>query len=179
MSVVRKWNLTALWNDDRIERWLEDMARQGLHLEKVSWAGLFTFRRGAPKPSTYRIDIADYRKGLDIDYLQLMTDAGWRMAAQWSTWYFWRSDAPGTPEIFTDAPSRAQKYRRMMSLLLLCSLPQLPFMLNAAATLYRSEELPWLAPGLLPLAAAVVLFNGYGYLRLRAKLRSLERMQPL
>jgi hypothetical protein len=179
VSVVRKWNLTALWNDDRIERWLETMARQGLHLEKVSWGGLFTFRRGAPSRATYRIDIADYRKGLDIDYLQLMTDAGWRMAAQWSTWYFWRNDAPGTPEIFTDAGSRAQKYRRMRSLVLLCSLPQLPFMLNSAITLYRSQEFPGLAQALLPVATAAILFNVYGYVRLKVKLRTLERTQPL
>ena len=173
-KLVRKWNLTTVWNDDRIESWLAGMAAQGWHLEKVGWVGLFTFRQGAPARVTYRVDIAPLDGKPDAGYLQLLADAGWRMAARWSTWSVWRSERPGAPELFSDGPSRAARYQRISMLLGIGVLLHTGIVcLHGATLLHRPDTASNWQQGAVLLNVAALLFNLYGYARLRTRLRAL------
>jgi hypothetical protein len=127
--LVRKFKF--FWDDadHALERWLEQMARQGLHLQSVGLLRcIFTFRRGAPAEMTYRLDFQLSRAA--PDYVQLFVDAGWEHVDQSLGWQFWRapSSAGRTPEIFTDTESRIRKYQRLLWLFALAWLP-LPVML--------------------------------------------------
>ena len=51
---VRKLVLEDLLHIGRTECWLEDMAREGLHLERFGRLGTAVFRRGAPPPAARR-----------------------------------------------------------------------------------------------------------------------------
>ena len=109
-------------NDHVLERWLEDMARQGLHLQRTDCLrSRFVFRRGEPADITYRLDFKMGR--VSPDQVQLFGDAGWDRVDSSFGWQFWRSPSgPGrTPEIFTDTASRIGKYQRLLWLFAVCN----------------------------------------------------------
>lgn len=171
--LVRKWNFTREWNDDRIEAWLEELAAEGLHLESVNGFGRYTFRRGEPARVTYRIDVAA-RGQIDVDYLQLLTDAGWRMAVQRTDHYYWRNAQPEAPELFTDSPSRALKYRRIAKGNLLGLLCAGFILLRMALDYLNSKPLSTFDQFTCPLWGGLALYSIYAYLRLRARIRLLR-----
>ena len=110
------------WQDDKEEAWLQDMARQGLHL-KFPGFGSYVFLHGEPREMVYRLDFLNDAKNR-TSYLQLFHDAGWEHIGELSGWHYWRKDRRGgdSDEIFTDAESKIQKYKRLINYLLV-SLP--------------------------------------------------------
>ncbi|QGZ40266.1 uncharacterized protein DUF2812 [Pseudoduganella flava] len=173
-KLVRKWNFTGPWNDERIERWLERLAAEGLHLESVGALGQYRFRRGAPGRVMYRIDVAMNRKKPDADYVQLMTDAGWRMAAEQGNLYYWRTSDPHAPEIFTDAASRAAKYERLARNYGLMLALSLLFFVKSAVVLYIDGTLSKTETFLAPLWTVLLAQTLYAYRRLRARIEAVR-----
>lgn len=107
------------WQDDKEEVWLREMAHQGYHLEKVELFGVYHFRVGEPKDVVYRLDYRSHSQKDKNIYLQLFTDSGWEHVVEMSGWYYFRKEViPGEdPQIFTDNASKAEKYLRLMSYL--------------------------------------------------------------
>lgn len=174
-KLVRKLNLTMAWNDTRIEQWLGDMARRGLHLVSVGAFGLYTFRQGEPAQVAYRIDYLPQRRR-DRHYEQLLADAGWSLAAQSTSWQFWRAavqEGKRVPELFTDGASRAAKYWRWTAVLLICAVGQLPGMMAIWNAWQSGMELP-VRPLLAVLLVASNLFILYGIARLAGRIIALR-----
>jgi len=120
-QLVSKFKFVWDDNDQVLERWLEDMAREGLHLQRVDCLrSRFVFQRGEPAEITYRLDFQMNK--VSPDYLQLFADAGWERIDDSFGWQFWRAlpHAGRTPEIFTDTASRIGKYQRLLGLFALC-----------------------------------------------------------
>jgi len=113
------------WQDEQEEAWLSHLAgERGLHLVSLAPPGIYTFAIGEPRAMVYRLDY-QYLKGQDRpSYLQLFRDAGWEHVGQMSNWqYFRRPVVEGEEnEIFTDPASKAEKYRRVLPLLVLISI---------------------------------------------------------
>jgi hypothetical protein len=113
------------WQDEQEEAWLSRLAgERGLHLVSLAPPGIYTFRVGEPQPMIYRLDY-QYLKGQDRpSYLQLFLDAGWEHVGQMSNWqYFRRPQVEGEEnEIFTDPASKAEKYRRVLPILVLITI---------------------------------------------------------
>lgn len=171
-ELVRKWNFTREWNDERIEAWLEGLAAEGLHLESVHAFGRYVFRRGAPARVRYRIDVAAGGR-IDVDYLQLLTDAGWRMAVQRTNRYYWRNDRPDAPELFTDGPSRALKYRQLARGNLLALLCVGFVLLRLALDTSNGKPMSTFDRFALPFWLGLALYSSYAYVRLKARIRVL------
>ena len=125
-SVVRKFKLWFVWQEEQHQQWLEGMAREGLHLRDTNAACMHTFVRGAPADVVYRWDV---RQRSDPHYQQLFRDAGWELVATTVGWHCWRkARAAGQGnEIFTDAAGEVGKYRRIMLPLAVAMLAQVPF----------------------------------------------------
>lgn len=159
--------------DHALEDWLQQMARQGLHLHKVGllrcW---FVFRRGAPAEMIYRLDFQARRT--KPDYFQLFADAGWEHVDQVLGWQFWRAPvrAVRTPEIFTDVESRIRKYQRLIWLFAFAWLPffiALPFV---------DVSKFWASPKDIALSLAVAGVTVYAVLRLVLRIRRLRNPTP-
>lgn len=120
-QLVTKFKFVFDDNDEALDRWLEDLARKGLHLQRVDCLrSRWVFKRGEPAEMTYRLDFR-VRK-VSADYLQLFADAGWNHVDSSVGWHVWRtpSSAKRTPEIFTDIASRVAKYKRLLWVLIIC-----------------------------------------------------------
>jgi hypothetical protein len=99
---------------DKEERWLNRMAADGRLLVGASlW---YTFAPVEPGRAVVRIDYRDSMKAADYaDYIALFADAGWQHMAgsrHGGPHYFASFAGDADAEIFSDAASLAQRYRR-------------------------------------------------------------------
>ena len=171
-QLVRK--LKLFWDDadHAIESWLEDMARQGLHLRRVGCLrSLFVFQRGAPQEVTYRTDFLLGRK--DPHYVQLFIDAGWEHVDESLGWQYWRAPTREgrTPEIFTDVESQIKKYQRLLLLFALAALPLLLVLPSKRFMLHGT-------PVSNTLLLVTVATSAYAVIRLLLRIRRLRNREP-
>ena len=170
MNGQRVTTFKFFWDDadHALEHWLQEKARQGLHLQGVGlMRTLFVFRRGEPAEMTYRLDFQAGRA--PADYLQLFSDAGWEHVDQSIGWQFWRAAprAGGTPEIFTDTESRIQKYQRLLWLFAHA------WTLGIAMLLISGKDL-WETPTDVLLMLTAVALTVYAVVRLVLRIRRLR-----
>ena len=118
MTTISKFKWFWAWQDEKEEAWLHEMAQQGLHLRSVAGPGYYEFEMGEPRNEYYRMDYIVDRKDY-LNYLQLFKDAGWEHLGEMGGWQYFRTKAEGTaiPEIYTDKDSKAQKYQRLITIL--------------------------------------------------------------
>jgi hypothetical protein len=118
MTTITKFKWFWAWQDEKEENWLHEMATQGYHLRTVGFPGYYEFETGEPRNDYYRMDYITDRKGYE-NYLQLFRDAGWEHLGEMGGWQYFRTHGEGTsiPEIYTDKDSKAQKYQRLITIL--------------------------------------------------------------
>lgn len=166
------------WDDEKEEAWLTLMASEGWHLSTLAPFGFYTFEPGPARKVIYRLDFQyQSRKQDRADYFQLLADAGWEHVGEMGSWqYFRREVRTGEKaELFTDAESKIQKYRRV-SVILVVLLPiimQLPLRLSKAAT-----ESDWYAIPLF-LAIGLLLVYIYALIRLIKRISQLKKSRKL
>jgi hypothetical protein len=172
---VVRYKVHFVWQDDKEERWLRDMARQGLHLVTANPFCRYVFRRGAPADIAYRLDyVPNVRK--DRSYYQLFQDAGWEHVLSCIGWEYWRKSADGAePEIFTDGASKAGRLRRVRNMLGAVGIPALSVIL--ANPVWRQSS-PTISTGSkIAVAAMAVTLLGlylYGFRKLNQRIREVS-----
>lgn len=95
---------------EAFQTWLEDMAREGLILEKDSFLlGLATFTRQSPKHYRYRLEPTPDIPGIFNDYdtpdtraVEMNADFGWEYVTRRDQFYIYRCENPHAPELHTD-----------------------------------------------------------------------------
>lgn len=103
------------WQDQKEEKWLEEMASRGWFLDKVS-PYLYSFRKAEPQKVVYRLDYKNSFAQDYAEYLSLFKDSNWQLVGMFSNWHYYMTTVndQNSPEIFNSDRSRAQKYRRML-----------------------------------------------------------------
>ena len=122
MTIQKQFRFYWAWDDEKEEAWLRDQAQAGRHLLMVTFPGIYFFDLGEPRDMVYRLD---YFSGKDPQaYRQIFQDAGWEHAGAYGSWqYFRKAAAAGEDlQIFTDRPSKAEKYRRVLLTLTLVTI---------------------------------------------------------
>ena len=162
------------WEDEKEEKWLEEMAANGWRLEKVI-PYFYTFRRSAPETIVYRLDYMSSTNKNYQEYLNLFKDAGWELLASYAGWHYFRIKPQNdqTPEIYNSDRAKAQKYRRVLFI----AIPLFMIMLNPAIQLIdRTVHAEHLLLRILFDAFfwIVILFGIYAFIRIWLKIRKLE-----
>lgn len=102
---------------DKEEAWLNQMAAQGHLLSKADFR--YTFTPIQPGSATVRLDYRPSMSRSDFhDYLKLFEDAGWQHldgSKGGGPQYFASFSADANADIFSDAASKAQRYRRSIT----------------------------------------------------------------
>lgn len=126
-TTMRRWFFWVGWSTERLEAWLEGLAREGWHLTKADrWLNRFHFVKGPAKQ--VRICV-DYQTGqVPEEYRTLFRDAGWHLVAEEMGYYMWRTEYEGAkrPEIFSDVDSLIERNRRLMGLVFIVLIAQVP-----------------------------------------------------
>jgi hypothetical protein len=164
------------WEDEKEEKWLEQMAASGWHLKAVA-PYFYQFQRGDPEVVTYRLD---YKVTTNKDYAEYATifrDSGWELVSVMANWHYYRikPENQSTPEIYNSARAKAQKYRR----LLVALLPFLPvyFLLFNPYRLTHLEDQGVFSPLYditIILMMCLLVLMSYAVIRIGLKIRKLE-----
>lgn len=101
---------------DKEEKWLSAMAGMGYKFIGKSTFG-YKFKRAEPEQAVIKIDYRIFKRQEDFeDYRALFEDCGWQHIAGTKSsgyQYFRKADENGSEEIFSDAQSKAARYKRL------------------------------------------------------------------
>lgn len=99
-KLVKKFNLSDLWEYGKNESWFSDMAAKGLHLKSFG-KYLVTFEKGQPKKTKYRIEI--FEESPSQEQLDLYKEYGWELVTHKLIFYVFSSpEELNAPELHTD-----------------------------------------------------------------------------
>jgi hypothetical protein len=160
------------WQDHKEEEWLRNMAQQGWHLKTLTLPAFYTFTRGEPRNDVYRLDFITSKEDFGA-YLQLFQDMGWEHVGTMSGWQYFRKNCPSdaTSEIYTDAESKIEKYRRLFGFLLIF----LPIWV-AMLTSDPGGSYPPLRVAYKLLTVTLMALWGYAFLRIGLRIKELKRI---
>jgi len=179
-TIIRK----AYWNYEKEEKWLNDMSAKGLALTDYSWCR-YAFTDSRPGEYIYRIELL---KNLPSNpesrkYLQFMEENGVEHIASYMRWvYFRKKAADGAFDIYSDAESRIQHYKRVSLLWLILGLAELVIGLSNLALaigihfLSQSDVLGNLIGGIICTCLGVAFLSLSHPLRKKIKRLKKERV---
>ena len=163
-KTVYKW--FWVWDFEKEERWLNEMALDGWALVGVGWCR-YTFERCAPGAYTIRLEM----RAPDEAYIAFMQEAGAEYLGRVFQWiYFRRRAEDGAFDLFSDIDSRIAHLERIDKSLFLIGMANL---LIGIANALGSGSLV----GGLNLLVCTVLMYGLG--RIRGKKEELEKERQL
>jgi hypothetical protein len=141
-------------NYEKEEQWLSSMAAQGCHLKKVGFG--YNFDNAPPEQAVIRIDYRPFKTDRDyMDYCSLFEDSGWRHIAGTKcsgAQYFKKISGDSNENIFSDAVSRAGRYKRVsnmwLSLFLVYFCVSIPGLQGFTSFDFLDLKTLYLTPGL-------------------------------
>ena len=159
-KTVHKW--FWVWEFEKEERWLNDMAAQGWALEAVGWC-TYRFVECQPGEYIFRLEMRDH----DSAYLDFLAELGVEYVGRVIQWIYLKKPAAEGPfDLFSDMDSRIAHLRRVDRSLLLFGLANL--LIGLAG---------WQTIGWLNLLVANLLMYAYG--RIRGQREHLEQERLL
>ena len=169
---IRKFKWFWAWQDEAEEDWLRQMSNEGWHLSHIVFPTIYQFNSGEAKDYVYRLDYRSHWKMEKEDYLQLFQDSGWEYLQEMAGWHYFRQLAhPGEQmEIYTDAESKIEKYRRLLAFLSILALPLVISLINL-----RDPPYDWLSP-IRVIVMLVFLLYVYAFARILLRINQLRRI---
>ena len=114
MADKREFHFYVLPEYEEEEQYLNDMAKKGYFLEKITLPGIYSFRKDDPADMIYRIDFNPQKKEDRDSYLQMFKDYGWEYLQDLNDFsYFCKLNEGADDEIFNDNQSRIDMMERI------------------------------------------------------------------
>lgn len=162
---------------EKEEKWVNEMAAQGWHLEKPI-LGRFTFVEGEPGAFIYRNEYISLSAKEKEDYFEFLKDSGITIIHEFAGWVYLRKPASDGPFVlYTDTRSKMAYYKRLFNLFLLL------FVINVWAgfwnisTFWDKTEEVFISPyfGFLNILAALLM--AYPMVKIFQRKKALEKEQ--
>jgi hypothetical protein len=126
------------WQLDKEKAYLEDKAKEGLHLKQVLF-GKYLFEEGEGKDVTYQFDFRVLNKKDEAEYLDMYQD--WELVQRYGGWYYFRKDeVDSNNQIFCNVESVKKMLERLMGFLMLVGFPLYYQLFILFPTLSRNDE---------------------------------------
>ncbi len=162
-KTIHKWYW--VWDFEKEEEWLNEMAMNGWVLESVGWC-TYHFVRCEPGEYSVRLEMHPY----DEEYVSFMKDTGAEYVGRMMMWiYFRRKTADGPFDLFSDIDSKIAHLNRIGKMLAAIGSANLVI---GIANSVSPSRLGW-----VNLLCATVLMYGLG--RIHGKKEDLERERLL
>ena len=170
-QIIKKW--FWVWDFDREEAWLNDMAQSGWVLDKVGFAK-YEFVQCQPGEYTVRLEMLEDTVTADKsqDYISFVEDLGAEYIGNVMKWVYFRKKASeGEFELFSDNASRIKYLGSVISLIAFVTIMNLFVGLyNLFLAVTYSSSVNYL--GFLNLALGI--FGALGVLRLFKKRKRMK-----
>lgn len=124
-KIIRKW--FWVWEFEKEEKWLDDMARQGWALDGVGFCK-YTFIPCQPGEYANRLEMLEWmpRSEKGQEYIQFIEDTGAECVGSYMRWvYFRKKTADGPFDLFSDIDSRIRHLDGIMKMVGLIGLANL------------------------------------------------------
>ena len=163
-KTVHKW--LWVWDFEREERWLNEMAMDGWALCEVGFCK-YVFEKTQPGEYIIRLELHQH----DERYIEFMHDTGAEVAGKLFAWvYFKRKSELGPFDIFSDIDSKVEHLNKISRMLgIIGGLNLVVGILNSAFSYVRC--------GWINLVCATVIMYGLG--RIHEKKEALENNRVL
>ena len=163
-KTVRKW--IWVWDFDKEEVWLNEMAMNGWRLESVGWC-TYHFVRCEPGEYNIRLEMRPY----DEDYISFMEETGAEYIGRMMMWiYFRKKTSDGPFDLFSDIDSRIRHLDRICRMLAI--LGGMNLVVGIVNSFNAVGSIGW-----INLVVATVLMYALG--RIHGKKEALERERQL
>ena len=160
---IRKW--FWVWEFEKEENWLNEMAMNGWVLESVGFC-TYHFIRCQPEEYTVRLEMRPY----DEAYIQFMEETGAEFVGRMMMWiYFRKKTADGPFDLFSDIDSRISHLDKIGKMLTLLGAMNL---IVGLANTFSAARMGW-----LNLLCATLLMYCLG--RIHGKKEALEKERQL
>jgi len=124
-KIVRKW--FWVWDFDKEEQWLNDMAAKGLALVDVGFCR-YTFEECLPGEYQIRLELLEnqLKHAESQQYIRFLEETGVEQVGNYFRWvYFRKKTADGAFDLYSDLESRIKHLKRIIALILPISLANL------------------------------------------------------
>ena len=163
-KTINKW--FWVWQFEKEEEWLNEMASNGWVLDEVGFC-LYTFTRCAPGEYTVRTEMHSY----DESYIRFMEETGAEYVGRMMTWiYFRKKTEDGVFDLYSDIDSKIAHLDRIGKLLGIIGAANLA--IGVVNSLNPSIRLGW-----INLLCATLLMYALG--RIHGKKEALEKEREL
>lgn len=165
---IRKW--FWVWEFDKEEKWLNDMAKRGWALDGVGFAK-YDFVEAEPGEYTVRLEMLDHQPASaeGQDYIDFVEETGAEYIGNLMKWvYFRKKTADGQFDLFSDIDSRVKHLDRIVKMLIGIALINLGIGFN---------NLRFGGVGLINIACAALL--GFACMKLNRKKEALQKERSL
>lgn len=151
----------CIWEFDKEERWLNEMAAIGLSLVSVGFCR-YEFEEALPGEYTVRLQLLEHgcNHPESVKYIEFLEETGAEQVGSYGRWiYFRKRAADGAFELFSDTSSRFRQITQV--LLLILFLGALNLYLGAYNLLYYYfHRIPINLLGMVSLLLAAVCMAG-------------------
>ena len=176
-KIVRKW--VWVWEFEKEERWLDEMANQGWALDKVGFAR-YEFVQCEPGEYTTRLEMLEEPVSTQKsqEYIDFVESTGAEYIGHSLKWvYFRKKTAEGSFDLYSDIDSRIKHLQRILTMLGTLLAVNL---LNTANIFNLSSMAPTaLKIFCITLIIAADVLLGTGLYKLNAMKKRLEKERAL
>ena len=166
---MTKYRWFWVWDFEKEERWLNEMAANGWTLVEVGYC-CYTFEKTDDNEYTVRLEMHPF----DEDYISFMEQTGAEYIGRVLQWiYFRKKSELGRFDIFSDLDSRISHLSKIHKMILMLGLANL---IIGIANLLSSRSINS-AVAVFNLLVATLLMYGVG--RMRGKIEYLENERQL
>lgn len=176
-TTLHKW--FWVWEFDKEEAWLDDMAAHGLALTGVGFC-TYTFEDAAPGEYAIRMELLDHgpAHSESRQYIRFLEETGAEYLGNMVRWAYFRKRAEsGSFDLFSDNASRIRHLNRILLLLFAVGAVNLFAALTNLSVYCGVGTRMNLACVFLSLAMTALL--AYGYYRIRCKRVRLQKEQQI
>ena len=112
-ETMKVWKIFLVWNYDKEETWLNEMAAQGWTLTAVGFCN-YTFVKTEPGEYNIRMEMRPHDDG----YLEFLRESGVEYVGRILQWHYYRKPAElGAFELYSDIDSRIAHLDRIGKML--------------------------------------------------------------
>ena len=146
---------------EKEEKWINEMSKQGWHLEKF-FLYHYTFRKGEPEKYIYRNEfLSGLKENEKNEYFDFLRESGIEVVHTFGFWsYFRKATVEGPFELYTDAKSKISYYNRIFNIFLLLFITNLVMAIENITISKNGYSISAAnsSAGLLSFAVAILLF---------------------
>ena len=170
-ETITKYRWFWVWDFEKEERWLNEMAASGWALSDVGYC-VYTFERTEDSEYTVRLEMHPY----DDNYIQFMEDTGAEYVGRVLQWiYFRKKSELGRFDIFSDIDSKLAHLNRIHKTILAIGMMNLIIgVMNSLVGVYSSGNS---LIGMFNLLVTTLVMYGVG--RIQGKIEYLEKERKL